>query len=111
MIYFQAGSEHTVLSIDQIREGLYSALDKQGRRNRVLVVPPDFTRYHSRAGDLTTLVYEYYREGLTDILPALGTHSPMTREQLNTMFPRVPAHLFRVHDWRRDVLTLGRVPG
>jgi nickel-dependent lactate racemase len=111
MIYFQAGSEHTVLSIDQIREGLYSALGKLGRRSRVLVVPPDFTRYHSRAGDLTTLVYGYYQEGLTDILPALGTHSPMTREQLNTMFPCVPAHLFRVHDWRRDVLTLGRVPG
>ncbi len=111
MIYFQTGSEHTVLSIDQIREDLYSALDKLGRRNRILVVPPDFTRYHSRAGDLTTLVYEYYQEGLSDILPALGTHSPMTREQLNTMFPRVPTHLFRIHDWRRDVLTLGRVPG
>jgi nickel-dependent lactate racemase len=111
MIYFQAGSENMVLSIDQIREGLYSALDRQGRRNRVLVVPPDFTRFHSRAGDLTSLVYDYYREGLTDILPALGTHSPMTGEQLNTMFPGIPAHLFRIHDWRHDVLTLGRIPG
>lgn len=111
MIYFQAGSENSALSSDHLREGLYSALDRLGRRNRVLVVPPDFTRFHSRAGDLTSLVYDYYREGLTDILPALGTHSPMTGEQLNTMFPGVPAHLFRIHDWRHDVLTLGRIPG
>ena len=62
-------------------------------------------------GNLTSLIYDYYREKLTDILPALGTHSPMTAEQLETMFPGVPAHLFRVHDWRHDVLTVGRVPG
>ena len=48
---------------------------------------------------------------LTDILPALGTHSPMTAQQIGHMFPGVPAHLFRVHDWRNDVITLGEVPG
>jgi nickel-dependent lactate racemase len=111
MIYFQAGSEKGSLSNGKIKEGLFSALGKLGRRNKVLVVPPDFTRFHSRAGNLTSLVYDYYRERLTDILPALGTHSPMTTEQLETMFPGVPAHLFRVHDWRNDVLTVGRVPG
>jgi len=111
MIYFQAGSEKSSLSPGKIREGLFSALRKLGERNRVLVVPPDFTRFHSHAGDLTALVYEFYKEKLTDILPALGTHSPMTPEQLETMFPGVPQSLFRVHDWRRDVVTIGRVPG
>jgi nickel-dependent lactate racemase len=111
MIYFQAGSENTSLSPNKIREGLFSALRKLGIRNRVLVVPPDFTRFHSRAGDLTALAYDYYRDKLTDILPALGTHSPMSGEQMNTMFPGVPQHLFRVHDWRHDVLTVGRVSG
>ena len=82
MIYFQAGSENTSLSNGKIREGLFTALDKLGRRNKVLAVPPDFTRFHSRAGDLTTLIHDYYGEKLTDVLPALGTHSPMTREQL-----------------------------
>jgi len=90
MIYFQAGSEKYGPIADHLREGLYSALDRLGRRNRVLVVPPDFTRFHSRAGELTSLVYDYYREKLSDILPALGTHSPMTGEQLNTMFPGHP---------------------
>jgi nickel-dependent lactate racemase len=111
MIYFQAGSETASLSNGKIKEGLFTALDKLDRRNKVLAVPPDFTRFHSRAGDLTTLIHDYYGEKLTDVLPALGTHSPMTREQLDSMYPGVPHGLFRVHDWRKDVLTIGRVPG
>jgi nickel-dependent lactate racemase len=111
MIYFQAGSENTSLSNVKIREGLFTALDKLGRRKKILAVPPDFTRFHSRAGDLTTLIHDYYGERLTDVLPALGTHSPMTSEQLDSMYPGVPHELFRIHDWRKDVLTIGRVPG
>ena len=44
-------------------------------------------------------------------MPALGTHSPMTDEQISIMFGKTPKSLFRVHDWRHDVVTLGRVPG
>lgn len=111
MIYYQKGSENTVLSNSDLREGLFSALDKLGKRNKVLAVPPDFTRFHSHAGELTSLVYDYYQGNLADVMPALGTHTPMTAEQISTMFPGVPRELFRVHDWRHDVLTVGRVPG
>ena len=111
MIYFQSGSETTVIGKDDLANGLYSALEKLGKRERVLVVPPDFTRFHSRAGDLTSLIYNYYREKLKDILPALGTHAPMSENQLDEMFRGVPKDLFRVHDWRRDVVTIGTVPG
>lgn len=111
MIYYQQGSENTVLTDRDLKEGLYSALDKLGKRNKVLAIPPDFTRFHSHAGKLTSLVYEYYGENLKDVLPALGTHAPMTPDQLNAMFPGVPEELFRVHYWRSDVLTIGRVPG
>ncbi|MFO7370904.1 MAG: lactate racemase domain-containing protein [Bacteroidales bacterium] len=111
MIYFERGSENTILTNNDLKEGLYAALGKLGQRNRVLAVPPDFTRFHSHAGALTSLVYEYYRDRLTDVLPALGTHSPMTAEQLGTMFPGVPHEVFRVHDWRNDVITVGKVPG
>lgn len=111
MIYYQQGSENTTLSIDDLREALKTALDKLGNRNRVLAVPPDFTRFHSHAGEITSLVYEYYKEKLTDVLPALGTHTPMTAEQIDTMFPGIPQGIFRVHDWRNDVLTVGKVPG
>ncbi len=111
MIYYQQGSENTVLSNSDLKEGLFSALDKLGKRNKVLAIPPDFTRFHSRAGELTSLVYQYYGDKLKDVLPALGTHAPMTPDQLSTMFPGIPDELFRVHYWRSDVLTLGRVPG
>jgi nickel-dependent lactate racemase len=111
MIYYQSGSEKTVLGLNDIEFGIYSALVKIGPRKKVLVIPPDFTRFHSRAGDLTTLIYKYYKEGLKDILPALGTHAPMTDHELAEMYKGVPKELFRVHDWRKDVVTIGTVPG
>lgn len=111
MILFQTGSENTNLSNSDIKEGLYSALAKLGPRKKVLVVPPDCTRFHSRAGDLTSLIYNYYGENLKDILPALGTHTPMSGKEIEEMFRGVPKDLFRIHDWRNDVVTIGTVPG
>lgn len=111
MIYFQRGSEDTALSPQDLKDALFTALDKIGPRKKVIAVPPDYTRYHSKAGDLTTYAYDFYKENLTDILPALGTHSPMTDEQIDHMFPGVPKELFRIHDWRNDIVTLGVVPG
>jgi nickel-dependent lactate racemase len=111
MIYFKTGSESTALSQKDIESGLYSALKKLGARNKVLVVPPDFTRYHSRAGEITSLIYNYYGGLLKDILPALGTHVPMTDKEIDIMYKGVPKNLFRIHDWRKDVVTVGTVPG
>jgi nickel-dependent lactate racemase len=111
MIYYQSGSENTVISSHNLEYGLYSALVKLGPRKKVLVVPPDFTRFHSRAGDLTSLIYNYYKDKLKDILPALGTHAPMSDHELGEMFIDVPKELFRIHDWRKDVVTVGTVPG
>ena len=111
MMYFQAGSVDTVIGKKELEEGLYSALDKLGKRNKVLAVPPDFTRFHSRAGDITNLVYRYFGENLRDVLPALGTHAPMMQSQRGEMFGSIPENIFRVHDWRRDVVTLGTVDG
>jgi len=111
MIYFQTGSETTNLAAGDLKAAVNTALSKLGDRKKVLVVPPDFTRFHSRAGDLTTILYDYFGEKLTDILPALGTHAPMSDSELDEMFKGVPKKLFRVHDWRLDVVTIGTVPG
>jgi nickel-dependent lactate racemase len=111
MIYFKSGSENTILNSRDIEAGISSALEKLGERKRVLVVPPDCTRIHSRAGEITSYIYNYYRTNLKDVLPALGTHSPMTDVQIDEMFMGVPKSLFRIHDWRRDVVTVGTVPG
>jgi len=111
MIYFQAGSETTQLSPRDVKDAIFSALDKLGNRNKVLVVPPDITRFHSGSGAITTFIYDYYQKKLTDILPALGTHAPMADEEMDKMFPGVPKDLFRIHDWRNDVVTVGTIPG
>jgi nickel-dependent lactate racemase len=55
------------------------------------------------------------------ILPALGTHAPMTQDEIRNMFgaqlaskhlESLPSKspLVVVHDWRRDVVTIGTVP-
>src|ERR1035438_4343962 len=111
MLYFERGTENDRLSLDHLRQGLCHALDRIGPRRRVLVIPPDFTRFHSQAGALTKLIYDYYGANLTDVLPALGTHSAMSPEQIGEMFAGVPQNLFRVHNWRTGITTVGEVPG
>jgi len=94
----------------QLQELLTETLAKLGTRNRVLVVPPDLSRVHSRAGTLTQYAWEHYRDRLKAVLPALGTHAAMQPDQIERMFGSVPKELFRVHDWRKDIETLGEVP-
>jgi len=110
MLYFAKGSETTALSEEEIKEGLYSTFEKIGRRKKVLAIPPDLTRYHSRAGDLTRYSYYYYKDKLTDILPAIGTHFPMTDKEIEIMYGDTPKSLFRIHKWKEELITLGVVP-
>lgn len=110
MLYFEKGSVDYEFSAEDLKEGLYTALNKIGKRNKVLAIPPDYTRLPSRAGELTELAWQFYGDALTDVLPALGTHTPMTAAQIAHMFGSMPASLIREHDWRNDVVTLGTVP-
>jgi nickel-dependent lactate racemase len=98
------------LSPDQLKQHLTAALAKLGARKRVLAVPPDITRLHSQAGMLTRFVWEYYGEQLRAVLPAIGTHVPMQPAQIVPMFGAMPLDLFKVHNWRTDIVTLGEVP-
>jgi nickel-dependent lactate racemase len=110
MILFSQGSAETEFTVEEIRDALFGCFDQLGDRKRVAAVPPDFTRYHSRSGLLTEMAWEYYGKRLADVLPATGTHIPMSREEIGIMFGRVPEGLFRVHDYRDGVTTLGEVP-
>jgi nickel-dependent lactate racemase len=110
MLLYSRGSEQDNLSAEDLKAGLTEALDKLGPRKKVLAVPPDGTRYYSRAGELTRYAYQYYGKAMTDILPALGTHFAMTDPEIKRMFGDVPVGLFRTHNWREDIITLGQVP-
>jgi nickel-dependent lactate racemase len=109
-LYWAAGSETAEFSPADLKAALFRALDALGERRKVLCVPPDFTRAHSQAGPLANLAWQYYGDRLTDVLPALGTHSPMTDAQIARMFGDLPRDRFRVHDWRHGLSTLGEVP-
>ncbi|MDR2680900.1 MAG: lactate racemase domain-containing protein [Tannerella sp.] len=111
MLYYGQGAPAKAFSSEEIKTALFKTFDKLGAKKKVLAIPPDFTRFHSRAGELTQYAYEYYGERLTDILPALGTHFPMTEAETGKMFPGVPKSLFRIHNWREDVVDVGTVPG
>jgi nickel-dependent lactate racemase len=110
MLLYLRGDENKFLSENEIREAVFSSLAKLGIKKSVLVIPPDFTRFHSQAGIITRHIYDYYKEYLKDILPALGTHSKMTEQEIKTMYGNIPIDLFRVHNWRNDLHTLGEVP-
>ena len=109
-LYCATGSIDTDLSSQQLKNLLTEALARLGPHRQVLAVPPDQTRAHSRAGELTRYVWQYYGERLRAILPALGTHAPMQPSQLAHMYGDIPLDLFRVHNWRTDIETLGEVP-
>jgi nickel-dependent lactate racemase len=109
-LYFATGSPATDFSDAELKSAVFRTLDALGERKRVLALPPDITRVHSRAGEITRLVYDYYGDRLKAVLPAIGTHVPMTPSEIGHMFPGVPQPLFHVHDWRNGIVTLGEVP-
>ena len=112
--YFARGGVADNLSTAEKREALAQALKVINRPLRkVLVLPPDHTRLNSDAGELTRLLYELLSpQAEVDIMPALGTHSPMTEAQLRMMFgDTIPLTRFKVHDWRDGVRQVGEVPG
>ena len=96
-------------------EALARALGEIKNSGPVLILPPDITRFHSRAGFLTDIAArELGAQGggrLGAVMPALGTHMALTSDELRRMFPQTPADKFRLHDWRNDVVTLGRIEG
>lgn len=99
------------LAQDEIKDALAASI--RGRKlNNVLIIPPDFTRFHSNAGFITNTYYRILAEAgvNVDILPALGTHEPVSKEQADTMFGDIPYEKFLIHDWRNDVIKLGEVP-
>ncbi|HOB19123.1 MAG TPA: lactate racemase domain-containing protein [Candidatus Atribacteria bacterium] len=94
---------------------IYAALKesvKGQKLRKVLLLPPDLTRLHSYAGRITGMYYNLLKGTCqVDIMPALGTHDPMSREECLEMFgPEVPYEAIVAHNWRTDVIRVGEVP-
>jgi nickel-dependent lactate racemase len=109
-IYYAHGNPAASLTRDDLRAALQQTFAQIDTPQKVLLLPPDYSRKYSRAGELTCLSYELLGNRVTDVMPALGTHDPMSPAELDKMFPGLPRHLIRPHRWRDDVVNLGTVP-
>jgi len=59
----------------------------KGKLKKLLLLPPDITRSNSGAGKITAMYYEMLKGTChIDIMPALGIHDPMLREEQIEMF-------------------------
>ena len=112
--YIAQGGEDLILTEADKKTLIRDGLAKIGiEPKRVLLLPPDITRLNSNAGEITALLYEMLSpRAHIDIMPALGTHVPMTDAEIRRMFgDSIPLDCFKVHDWRDGLVYLGDVPG
>jgi len=110
MMYAERGSVRDDISTQALADLVRQSLKALGTARRVVAVPPDITRVHSQAGAITDIAYRELGSRLGAVLPALGTHAPMSDEEIQSMYPGTPRSLFRVHDWRKDPVELDRIP-
>ncbi len=111
MEIFRYAKTEDGLSHEEIRAALLESLEGKDLKH-VLIIPPDFTRFHSNAGFITNVYYHALVDmGCeVDIIPALGTHVPVTEEEASIMFGDIPFERFIAHNWRTDVMKIGEVP-
>jgi carbohydrate kinase (thermoresistant glucokinase family) len=109
------GSDAHAISADELRalveEIAATHVIATGAR-RILLVPPDQTRLHSRAGEITAILFEVLTTAGCEpaVLPALGTHGRMTRDDVRLLFGDcVPFDRVIEHRWREGLACLGRI--
>lgn len=101
------------LSREEIDSAVAEFLRQNGIPQKMLILPPDFTRLYSGAGMITAAFLRALPASThVDVMPALGTHEPMTEAECRTFFEGAVDYqnLIR-HDWRHDVVKIGVVPG
>lgn len=111
MDIFKIAQAEDGLTKEKIKTALLESLQGRSLKN-VLILPPDFTRFHSGAGYITNVYYHALTDmGVNvDIMPALGTHVAVKKQQWDAMFGDIPYEKMLVHDWRHDVVKIGEVP-
>ncbi len=104
-------SKSQPISIEEISGCLDRILAQYPALQKVLIIPPDITRFYSMAGLITQKFYhKLCAHAQVDILPATGTHVTMTDEEIRRMFGDIPPERFLTHNWRTDTVMLGTVP-
>ncbi len=107
----KVGKEADDIGDDEKRSLMEGVIEKRKKQlKRVLLLPPDFTRYHSQCGKLTEMLYNFLpKDCEVDIIPTLGQHTPMTENEIRTMFGSIPLGRFYVHNWKHSCKQIGQI--
>lgn len=100
------------ISPEQLETMVDGLLEQYPGVKKVLIIPPDYTRCYSYAGEITKLLYaKLASSAQVDVMPALGTHMAMSDEEHEKFFGDVvPKDAIIVHHWQTDTKLLGYVP-
>jgi len=106
------GSPRTLITAERLQRLIARVLHSLADTSRVLVLPPDMTRAHSGAGIITQTLFELAGGvEVFHVLPALGTHEPMSESEIRSMYgERIPLGAFKQHNWRQGLHRFGKVP-
>lgn len=104
--------EEKGISGEQLEKMLDDLLVQYPDAKKVLIIPPDYTRCYSYAGEITQLLYKKLSSSAQiDVMPALGTHMAMNEDEMQKFFGDVvPRDRIIVHHWQTDTVCLGYVP-
>ena len=104
--------EEKGISGEQLEKMLDDLLVQYPDAKKVLIIPPDYTRCYSYAGEITQLLYKKLSPSAQiDVMPALGTHMAMNEDEMQKFFgDMVPRDRIIVHHWQTDTVCLGYVP-
>ncbi len=107
------GDPTRIITQSELESHLDELLGRYPDLKKLLIIPPDITRMNSRAGEITAYLYERLKDSCTiKILPALGTHFPMSEPEIRKMFgPSIPFEAFIAHRWKKDLVKMGEIPG
>lgn len=100
------------ISQEQMEQMMDQLLEQFPDVKKVLIIPPDYTRCYSYAGEISKVLYRKLTPGVqVDVMPALGTHMPVSDEEHDKFFgPDIPKEAILVHHWQSDTVRLGYVP-
>ena len=101
------------ISLDKVASMCDELLAQYTGLKKVLIVPPDYTRCYSFAGEITKILYPRLKAmgAEVKVMPALGTHMPLSPEEKQKFFGDVvPDEDILIHRWQYDTTVLGKVP-
>ncbi len=112
MWFYKEEKEITESTQQQMMQQLIEEAAKRisPKLDKVLLLPPDLTRYHSGAGRLTNDLYHILGDDCdVDVIPTLGQHVPHTPDENKWMFGDIPNEKIHAHDWKDGCKHLGEV--